>query len=464
MAAALSLANQGFPVHLVEKGEALGGNLRNLHFGLDALGAGAGLKRSGRSEFLEPREYLEELVAQVTGHPLVEVHLGTELARSRGFVGNFVSTLQPAARKTNGGNGEQAEKTDGGKRADAIEVRHGVTILATGGVEYRGEEYGYGSARNIVTQQELEARLAQHAAPSEGEGATPLPRSLVMIQCVGPAERYCARICCTSALKNALVLKRLDPSTQITVVYRDIRTYGFKERLYTQAREQGVIFVHYDDAHLPDVRVAGAQEDVAGERDAALEVRVWDEALAREVVLAPDLLVLSTPVIPALAAQEMRSRLKVPLDADGFYLEAHVKLRPVDFVSEGIFMAGMAHYPKLLDESIAHARAAAARAATVLGRDSIRTGGRVADVDQALCVGCLTCVRSCPFGAVRIQDEVPGVGGVLGAAGVEAALCQGCGLCAAECPAGAIDLLHYTDTQVMSKVDALFEAAQGDVP
>jgi heterodisulfide reductase subunit A-like polyferredoxin len=285
-----------------------------------------------------------------------------------------------------------------------------------------------------------------------------------MIQCVGPAERYCARICCTSALKNALVLKRLDPSVQITVLYRDIRTYGFKERLYTQAREQGVLFVHYDEARLPDVRVAGAEGVDASERDAALEVRVWDDALARELVLSPELLVLSTPVVPAMAAQEMRNRLKVQLDSDGFYLEAHVKLRPVDFVSEGIFMAGMAHYPKLLEESIAHARAAAARAATVLGRDSIHTGGRVADVDQELCVGCLTCVRSCPFGAVRIQEEAIGVGGVLGAASVEAALCQGCGTCAAECPAGAIDLLHYTDLQVMTKVDALFEPAEGEAP
>jgi heterodisulfide reductase subunit A len=225
-----------------------------------------------------------------------------------------------------------------------------------------------------------------------------------------------------------------------------------------------VVFVHYDDARLPEVSVAGAEGEAVAERDAALEVRVWDEALAREVVLSPELLVLSTPVVPAMAAQEMRNRLKVQLDSDGFYLEAHVKLRPVDFVSEGIFMAGMAHYPKLLEESIAHARAAAARAATVLGRDSIHTGGRVADVDQELCVGCLTCVRACPFGAVRIRDEAFGVGGVQGAAGVEAALCQGCGTCAAECPAGAIDLLHYTDTQVMTKVDALFETAEGEAP
>jgi heterodisulfide reductase subunit A-like polyferredoxin len=464
MVAALSLANQGFPVHLVEKGEVLGGNLRNLHFGLDAMGVGAGLKPSGKTEFLEPREYLEELVAQVNEHPQIEVHLGTELARARGFVGNFVSTLQPVERKTNGGNGGAAEAEDGDAQADAIEVSHGVIILATGGVEYRGDEYGYGTARNIVTQQELEARLAQHAEPAEGETPAPLPRSVVMIQCVGPAERYCARICCTSALKNAMVLKRLDPSIQITVIYRDIRTYGFKERLYTQAREQGVVFVHYDDARLPEVSVAGAEGEAVAERDAALEVRVWDEALAREVVLSPELLVLSTPVVPAMAAQEMRNRLKVQLDSDGFYLEAHVKLRPVDFVSEGIFMAGMAHYPKLLEESIAHARAAAARAATVLGRDSIHTGGRVADVDQELCVGCLTCVRACPFGAVRIRDEAFGVGGVQGAAGVEAALCQGCGTCAAECPAGAIDLLHYTDTQVMTKVDALFETAEGEAP
>jgi heterodisulfide reductase subunit A-like polyferredoxin len=463
MAAALSLANQGFPVHLVEKGEELGGNLRNLHFGLDALGAGAGLKRSGKSEFLEPREYLEELVAQVTAHPLVEVHLGTELARSSGFVGNFISTLAPVVHnKKNGGNGGAAAGANGGSGAEPIEVQHGVTILATGGVEYRGDEYGYGTARNIVTLQELEARLAQHAEPPEGESPAPLPRSVVMIQCVGPAEQYCARICCTSALKNALVLKRLDPSIQITVIYRDIRTYGFKERLYTQAREQGVIFVHYDEKRLPDVRVTGTEGEGAAERDAELEVRVWEDALARELVLSPDLLVLSAPVVPSAAAQEMRNRLKVQLDSDGFYLEAHVKLRPVDFVSEGIFMAGMAHYPKLLEESIAHARAAAARAATVLGRESIHTGGRVADVDQTLCVGCLTCVRACPFGAVRIREDALGVGGVEGAAGVEAALCQGCGTCAAECPAGAIDLMHYTDNQVMTKVDALFEVAEAE--
>jgi heterodisulfide reductase subunit A-like polyferredoxin len=459
MTAALSLAEQGFPVHLVEKSDALGGNLRALHFGLDGLGTGSPLQRDGQSRLLEPREFLEELIDKLTAHPLIRVDLETELVSTSGVVGNFVSKLRP-----NGRDRDPADaRADSTSTDDCIEVHHGVTILATGGVEYRGEEYGYGSASNIVTQQELEARLARQTPLRNGDRVEPLPRSVVMIQCVGPAERYCARICCTSALKNALILKRLDPTVEITVVYRDIRTYGFKERLYAKAREQGVIFIHYDEAHGPDVRVAHASgSDTAaaraGQRDAALEVRVWDQLLAREVVLEPDLLVLSTPVVPAPAAEELRSRLKVPLDADGFFMEAHTKMRPVDFLSEGIFMAGMAHYPKLLDEATAHARAAAARAATVLSQDTISAGGMVAAVKEALCVGCLTCVRSCPFGAVHIHADLSGVAGVMGAAHVEAAICQGCGLCVAECPAGAIDLMHHTDEQLMSKVDALFDS------
>jgi len=187
-----------------------------------------------------------------------------------------------------------------------------------------------------------------------------------------------------------------------------------------------------------------------------VEVRLWEEALGRELRFSPDLLVLSTPVVPARAAEELRSRLKVPLDGDGFFMEAHAKLRPVDFLSEGLFMAGMAHYPRLLDEAIVHARAAAARAATVLSQDTITASGQVAEVSQELCVGCLTCVRSCEFGAVRISPELAGVGGISGAAIIEPALCQGCGLCVAACPTGAIDLMHYTDQQMRSKVDALF--------
>jgi heterodisulfide reductase subunit A-like polyferredoxin len=223
-----------------------------------------------------------------------------------------------------------------------------------------------------------------------------------------------------------------------------------------------VIFMRYEEARKPVVRVAGPPDlGACGERSTGgdgggIEVEVWEEVLGREMVLRPDLLVLSTPVVPAPAAQDLSNRFKVPVDMDGYFLEAHVKLRPVDFLSEGIFMAGMAHYPKLLDEAIVHAQAAAARAARLLSRDTITVGGQVAVVDAALCVGCLTCVRICAYGATRIDPDLAGVGGIPGAATIEAVLCQGCGLCAAACPARAIELRHYTDAQVTSKIDALF--------
>jgi heterodisulfide reductase subunit A-like polyferredoxin len=273
-----------------------------------------------------------------------------------------------------------------------------------------------------------------------------------MIQCVGPAERYCSRICCTTALKNALKLKELNPSAQVTVLFKDIRTYGFKERLYAQAREAGVLFVRYDDAHLPQVASSKSQ---AGQ----LEVRAWEPMLGRELALTPDLVVLSTPIVPAKGARELANRLKVPVDLDGFFLEAHVKLRPVDFASDGMFMAGLAHYPKLLDEAIVQAQAAAARAAAILAQNTRMANTRVAVVDSDRCVGCLTCVRLCPYGVPKVTANFTGVGGVIGAAYVEPAACHGCGICVAECPAKAIQLMHCTDTQTLTKIDALFEIA-----
>ncbi len=420
MTAALALAGQGFIVHLVEKSAKLGGNLRHLHHGLSEFGVGGGLLRDGETGFLKPQEYLRELVMRVENQPLISVHRETVLAEVTGFMGNFSSTLASA------GTGEAAET-----------IEHGVAILATGGVEYRGNEYGLGGDPRIITQLQFEERLASGDPP----------RQVVMIQCIGPADRYCGRICCTSALKNALVLKRLNPSAEITVIYKDIRTYGFRERLYTRAREAGVIFVRYDDQSPPDVSVENGRP----------RVRVWEEILGAEMVLDPDLVVLSTPVVPSDASQELSRKFKVTVDLDGFFMEAHAKLRPVDFLSEGLFMAGLAHYPKLLEESIVQAQAAAARAVTLLSRETITTGGKIAEVDPNLCVGCLTCVRACSYGAPRIQQDQPGVGSMLGAAVIEAALCQGCGLCTAACPAGAIELAHYTPSQVQAKVDALMQ-------
>ncbi len=409
MSAALALADQGFPVHLVEREAELGGNLRHVF-----------VSRNG----CEPQQVLHSLVERVQAHPLITLHLRSQVVATGGFRGNFTSTI---------------EGSDGSRSV----VRHGATILATGAQEYRGPDYGYGSDPRILTQQEFEARLA---------AGNDLPRSVVMIQCVGPAERFCSRICCTVALKNALALKQRRPDAQVMILHRDIRTYGFKERLYTEARAAGVIFIRYDDAHRPQVTA-----------DGALTVRAWEPVLRRDLVLHPDLLVLSMPAVPRADAHQVAGLFKASLDGDGFFLEAHVKLRPVDFAADGVFMAGMAHYPKLLDETLIQANAAAARAARVLSRQTLTAGGRVAVVDPAKCTGCLTCVRICPFDVPRIEPTLTGIGSIQGAATIEAAVCQGCGSCAAECPAGAIQLMHYTDAQMRAKVTALFQP-MGFVP
>jgi heterodisulfide reductase subunit A-like polyferredoxin len=266
-----------------------------------------------------------------------------------------------------------------------------------------------------------------------------------MILCVGPAKDFCARTCCISALKNALELKRLKPEAHITVLYKDIRTYGFKERLYTQARSEGIVFIRYDEDNPLDVSATNE----------GIEIRVRDPNLGHEILLTPDLVMLSNPVVPPHDSREVATMFKVSIDADGFFLEAHVKLRPVDFASDGMYMAGMAHYPKLIDETIVQAQAAAARAALVLSRSHLTAGGIVAEVDPELCVGCLTCVRICPFDVPLIKDDYTGVGGITGTAYIEPTVCQGCGNCVAECPAKAIRLAFYQDDQIIVKLDAL---------
>ncbi|HET7090372.1 MAG TPA: FAD-dependent oxidoreductase, partial [Anaerolineae bacterium] len=306
MTAALMLADQGFPVHLVEREAVLGGNLRHLRYFVPSRGNGA---------TPTPQEYLAQTVTRVQQHPLIKSYLNTELIETGGFKGNFTSTLR--------------------SHGETFRVQHGATIVATGGVEYKGKEYEYGKDPRIVTQLEFEALLSNLQSPISNLQS---PDSVVMIQCVGPGERFCSRLCCTTALKNALKLKELNPEAEVTVIYRDIRTYGFKERLYTEARRAGVRFIHYEFDRKPEVAI--------GHQPSAISVRVWEPVLGRELELTPDLLVLSTPVVPPPGARDLATRLKVPVDMDGFFLEAHVKLRPVDFAAEGVFMAGMAHYPK----------------------------------------------------------------------------------------------------------------------
>jgi heterodisulfide reductase subunit A-like polyferredoxin len=282
-----------------------------------------------------------------------------------------------------------------------------------------------------------------------------------MIQCVGPwgkEEFYCSRLCCAVALKNALRLKELNPATQVTILYKDMRTYGFKESLYTQARAAGVLFVRYDDDHKPQVEISNLKSQIGNPQSAIgnpIVVRAWDPVLGEPLVLRPDLLVLSEAIVPAEGSEELARTFKFSCSREGFFLEAHVKLRPVDFPAEGIFLCGTAHYPKFLDEAVTQAQAAAARAATILSKDELQVGGVVAEVEQAKCTACLTCVRICPFDVPVIDPAAVGAGGIRGAARIEVAACRGCGICAAECPAKAIELLHFKDGQVITKVEAL---------
>ncbi len=458
MTAALSLAAQGFPVHLVEKEAELGGNLRTVFTEISDWRLETDMNlQSPVSSLRSPQKALGRLVNDVESNDNITVYLNSRVASTSGFMGNFVSVIE-------NGNGRQS-------------IQHGAAILATGGQEYRGPEYGYGTDGRILTQQQFEAVLTNNQQPTINYQSPitnyqspitnyqspitnyQLPitnyQSIAMIQCVGPAEKYCSRICCAVALKNALALKERHPNAQIVIFYRDIRTYGFGERLYTRAREQGVLFVRYDDEHKPDVSVG---------QDGILSVHAWEPVLGRPFTLHPDLVILSMPVVPRKDARETAAIFKAPLGADGFFQEAHVKLRPVDFNSDGLFMAGMAHYPKLLDETMIQAQAAAARAARVLSQETLTAGGRVAVVDPAKCTGCLTCVRICPFGVPVIKPDLAGVGGIMGTAYVETAVCQGCGVCVSECPARAIQLRHYTDAQLFAKVDALVNPPVGFIP
>jgi len=448
MTAALFLAEQGFPVHLVEKEAELGGNLRQVFTAAPNL--------NGREAPEDPQKALSRLVRQVRADDKISVYLNSRVVAHSGFMGNFTSVIQ-------GPDGER------------LEIAHGATILATGAREYRGPDYGYGSHARILTQMEFEELLQNRRvgestnqrideSAREQPSKAGDPKSVVMIQCVGPAEKFCSRICCTVALKNALALKQIKPDAQVIILYRDIRTYGFKERYYTEARRRGVVFVRYDEENKPEVHVGESANPQTTGNDSPLTVIVRDATLGRNLELHPDWVVLSTPAVPDPEAHELSALFKVPVDADGFFLEAHVKLRPVDFSTDGVFMAGMAHYPKLLQESVIQAQAAAARAARVLSREALTAGGRVAVVDETRCTGCLTCVRICPFHVPRIQANLTGVGNIMGAAYIEPAVCQGCGQCAAECPARAIQLMHYTDAQMATKVKVLVSPEIGFVP
>ena len=399
MTAALDLADQGFPVHLVERESELGGHLREIHRTLDGQDTAA---------------FLEEYIKKVGSHDLITIHLGTSIQEISGYIGNFMTRLE----------GEDDE------------IEHGAVIVATGATEYQPKEYLYGEDDRVMTQTQFEALLAE----GDAERIDPL-KAVVMIQCVGSRDDdhpYCSRICCGKAVKNALHVKELNPKARVYVLCRDVRVYGLREQRYREAREKGVVFLKYEEDAKPQVSAD----------DGRLVVRTTDSVLGRDLALDADLVVLSAGIEPNQDNRELSQLLKVPLDADGFFLEAHVKLRPVDFATDGVFLCGLAHYPKDISESIAQARAAASRAATVLSKSEIEVEGRVASADPSRCSGCGECVEVCAYKAIELDP-------VLRIAVVNEATCKGCGACTATCRAGAMDLKGFANDQILQAVDAI---------
>jgi heterodisulfide reductase subunit A len=339
-----------------------------------------------------------------------------------------------------------------------MEIKHGAAVIATGADEYKPTEYLYGEDDRVMTQLELEEQI------SEENEKLINAQTLVMIQCVGcrnEDRNYCARVCCSQAVKNALKLKEMNPDMDIYVLFRDMRTYGLMEDYYREASENDVKFIRYEPDDKPEV---GAAE---GEGRPVLRVAVTDPILGQKLALDADYLILSAAVIPSETNKEVSELFKVTLGSDGFFKEAHVKLRPVDFATEGVFLCGTAHYPKHISETINQSYGAAGRAIALLSHDTVTVSGAVCEVDESKCMGCGACASACTYAAISLRETRQGK-----KAEVNPVLCKGDGLCNAKCPTGAIRLKHFTDEEIFSQIDAAipieeivqqFDVAVGDV-
>ncbi len=410
MTAALSVAEQGYQAYLVEKSPRLGGNLRRVRSALDGV---------------DPQKLLKGLEKKVRSHPLVKVMTGATIAAVNGYVGNFSTVVK--ARE-----GEQ-------------QIEHGVVIVATGGREARPRRFGLGKSQRVVTQLELERLLDD---PAQAKGL----RQVVMVQCAGSrAEQkkgglpYCSKLCCSQAVKNALRLKQKNPAAEVYILYRDMRTYGFKEDYYRKARQNGVVFIRYEEKEPPVVEVLPG---------GAPRVTVEERLVGRRLTIEPDLLALSVGIVPS-PVEELAKMLKVPLTAEGFFLEAHVKLRPVEFSVEGVYLCGLAHSPKPLDESIAQAQAAAAKAVMPLARGFVAVEPVVSRVTTEQCIGCGVCESLCPYKAIRLVKLDKGK-----RAETIAASCKGCGVCSSHCPAHAITMGRFSDAEILAQIAAFGQQLQ----
>ncbi len=409
MTTALSLANQGYETVLIERDDKLGGKLNEIRYNF---------------EDTDLQKMLSDMQERITEHDNIELRLDTVIEEISGHVGNYEVKL-----------------------VDGDELVTGAIIVATGSSEHVPASYEYGKDSRIVTQLELEEMLSDLSTGDIQEGET-----FVMIQCVESREddrNYCSRICCMGALKNALKIKELNPRAEVYVLYRDMMTYGFFEKYYKEAREKGVLFIQYDLEEKPDVKL--------GEQ---ISVTVREPMLQEEIELNADHLVLSTGMDPVEGTFDVAKQLKVPLNQDGFFLEAHVKLRPVDFSTAGVFLAGSCHSPKFVNECIYQAQAAAARASTLLAEPELEAEPNIAVVDEDMCSGCKTCISVCPYTAIdSVTETIEGI--EVTHADVNEGLCQGCGTCVAACPSGAIDQKGFKDNQIIAMIKALGACSRG---
>jgi heterodisulfide reductase subunit A len=404
MTAALEIARSGFDVHIVEKEKHLGGHLRRIHHTLAGI---------------DPQETFERLSRDINENEKITVYLGETVAEIKGYIGNFETTLK---------SGEK--------------IQHGAIVVATGAAEYEPQEYLYGKNDKVIRQTDLGELLAKNDFHA---------KNVVIIQCVGSRNDEfpnCSRICCSTAMANALKMKKEHPDTNVFVLYRDIRTYGFAEENYNEAARSGVIFLRYDPASPPRVT----------EENGELSVEIDEQFIEQTVTIRPDYLVLNAAVRPNPDNKDLAQLLKVPLTKEGFFLEAHMKLRPVDFATDGIFLCGLAHSPRLIDESISQALAASAKVNTVLSRPFIEAEGVVSEVDPEKCIGCGRCEEICEYGAPKVEEVSPGVF----KSKINEALCKGCGSCAVECCARAIRPKHFRTDQIITMLEALLSGPEKD--
>ncbi|MBN1887366.1 MAG: FAD-dependent oxidoreductase [Thermoflexales bacterium] len=415
MTAALSIAEQGYDVHLVERENVLGGNLRHIYTEIQDQKSEV---RSQKSELSDPQALLADLIERVSQNPRIHVYLGAEVDGVSGYVGQYKTGIRCQDGHTE-------------------ELGHGVVIVATGAQAMTPKEYLYGQHPNVITQVELEAQIRNQKSEVRNQ-------KFIMLQCVGSRDDehpYCSRVCCTQAIKNALVIKQQNPQASVVILYRDIRTYGMRELLYRQAREAGVVFLEYSEKHKPAVTPAAG---------GALAVELLMQPDGERITLAADWVVLSTGIEPRPDNAALAQFFKLPLSEDCFFLEAHAKLRPLDFAADGVYLAGLAHSPRFIDETIAQANGAALRAVTLLSRKELQSAALIAEVNPRLCSSCGVCVAVCPYNA-RLIDEDKGHAVVL------EVLCQGCGACVSACPNGASFQRGFEFGQIFGMIDAALE-------